>query len=52
MLVKKSFHLEASSPFASLAIRFFAFMTETLKEKLARCEKVKRGSAFRGTGAL
>lgn len=27
------------SPFASLAIRFFAFMTETLKEKLARCEE-------------
>lgn len=27
------------SPFASLAIRFFAFMTETLREKLARCEK-------------
>lgn len=29
------------SPFASLAIRFLAFMTETLREKLARCEKGK-----------
>lgn len=26
-------------PFASLAIRFFAFITETLNEKLARCKK-------------
>lgn len=32
------------SPFASLAIRFFAFMTETLKEKLARCGGGKRKS--------
>lgn len=37
---------EILSPLASLAIRFFAFMTETLKEKLACCEKVKRRRAF------
>lgn len=34
--------LSLVSPFASLAIRLFAFMTETLKEKLARCEKKVR----------
>lgn len=32
------------SPFASLAIRFFAFITETLKENVALCER--KSNAF------
>lgn len=34
------------SPFASLAIRFLAFMTETLREKLGLC-KIQRKQAVK-----